>query len=55
MTDADDRPFPGRITIDSQVGSDPADGPTYGWQIRAGPTLPDDIVAALLREIATVY
>jgi hypothetical protein len=55
MTDTADGPRTGLITIEWQVASDPTDATTYSWQIRAEPPLPDDIVAALLRDISSVY
>jgi hypothetical protein len=55
MTEAAERPGAGTITIEWVLGWDPADATTYGWQLRADPPLPDELVARLLAEIAKVY
>ena len=55
MAEPLDQPKSGTIVIEWVIGHDPTDFDTYGWRVTCEPTLPDEMVAALLAEVLKVY
>jgi hypothetical protein len=55
MPEASGVPKKGTVTIDWTAGFDPQDVATYAWRVQCEPPLPDEVLAALLSEVANVH
>ncbi len=55
MASIGERPKSGAIVIQWTAGEDADDPGTYAWEVRCEPPLSDELVSAILAEIAAVY